>query len=261
MRLTDKVAIVTGASSGIGHAIALTFAKEGADVVIADVDFQSAQNVADELELLGRHAEAVKVDVSNSQEVNQLVKKTLDTFKKIDILVNNAGIFTKMTPPEEISEADWDRTINVNLKGQFLCSQAVGRQMIRQKSGKIVNIASGSAHRITPKMVAYCVSKSGVLSLTKALAMDWAKYNINVNSVSPGLTITPIIEKSQQDPKEFIERRSKTTPLKRVNKPQDIANAVLFLASSESDNMTGEDIIVDGGTCALHPGFVWALEE
>jgi len=263
MRLEGKVAIVTGAGSGIGRAIALTLAREGADIVIADVDHEPAREVAGEVEALGRRAEAIKVDVSKHDEVNQMVEKALGSFKKIDILVNNAGI-TWMGPPEEESEFQWDTQIDINLKGQFLCCQAVGRHMIEQRGGKIVNIASISAHRGMFGLASYAASKGGVISLSRALAVNWAQYNINVNIVSPGFTLTPIVEKATEsagiDRDEFIRDRTKSIPFKRANRPEDIANAVLFLASSEADTVTGQEIIVDGGSCSLHPGCVPALE-
>ncbi len=254
MKLHEKVAIVTGAGSGIGRAIALAFAKQGANVVVADIDFQSAQNVADEIKSLGSQAQAIKVDVSNSEEVNQCVRKSIDRFKKIDVLVNNAGI-AKIALSEELSEDDWDRIIDVNLKGQFLFSQAVGRQMIQQKQGKIINIASTAAHSVFLRDAGYGASKAGVIQLTKVLAVEWGQYNINVNSVSPGQTRTGLSETIEKLAEGFPtwEEREKTIPLKRANKPEDIASVVLFLASSEADNISGQDIIVDGGIGALHP--------
>jgi len=251
VRLEGKVAIVTGAGTGIGRAIALTFAREGANIVIADVDLNAAEGVASEIGSLGRQTLAMKVDVSDGKDVDELVQKTLDSFNTVDILVNNAGI-VKLAPPEDESVADWDSMIDVNLKGQFLCSQAVGKQMIKQKRGKIVNIASTSGHRGMSRQAAYCASKAGVLGLTRTLAVNWAKYNINVNSVSPGTTMTPMLLKAIEDRGISIDYHLKKIPLGRANKPEDIANAALFLASSESDNITGQDILVDGGMTALY---------
>ena len=247
MKLDGKVAIVTGGGQGIGQGIALALAKEGADIVVADVDPKSARDVAAQIESLGRRAQVIKVDVSNSQEVDELVKKTLDSFGKIDILVNNAGIDLSLTLSVEAPEAEWDRMINVNLKGVFLCSQIVGRQMIEQKKGKIVNIASVAGHRGFLGKAAYCASKGGVLQLTKVFAIEWAKYGINVNAVCPGTVRTALVEKLPIN----LEDRAKRTPSKRLNKPEDIANAVVFLASPDSDNIIGQDIIVDGGVSAL----------
>jgi len=259
MKLEGKVAIVTGAGMGIGRAIALTLAQEGADIVTADIDLELAKKVNEEIKSLGRQAQAIKADVSSSEEVNQLVNKTLDNFKRIDILINNAGI-TELAPAEEMTETLWDKHIDICLKGPFLCSQAVGRQMIKQKRGKIVNIASIAGHVAMPGNAAYGASKGGVLQLTRVLAVEWAKYNINVNAVSPGVTMTAIVENMMKDHPEMVKNYLARIPTRRAAKPEDIANAVLFLVSSESDDVTGQEIIVDGGVCALHPGYVWPKE-
>jgi len=250
MRLEDQVAIVTGAGQGIGRAIALTLAKEGAAVTVNDIDLERAKKVADEIKSQGGQALPIKADVSNGEEVNTLVQKTLDGFKKIDILVNNVGI-TKVIPAMELTEAQWDSIININLKGQFLCSQAVARHMIKQKRGKIVNIAALSGRVATPGMAAYGASKGGVLQLTRVLAIEWAKYNINVNAVSPGVTITATVENILKQEPDFIKGYLERIPFRRAAKPEDIANAVLFLVSSEADDITGQEITVDGGTSAL----------
>jgi NAD(P)-dependent dehydrogenase (short-subunit alcohol dehydrogenase family) len=261
MRLEGKVAIVTGGGQGIGRAIALTFAKEGSDVAIFDIIPEAGKKVVDEIKTLKRKALFIKCDVSNSLEVNQATKKVLDDFGKIDILVNNAGIAVP-APAEEATEELWDKTININLKGPFLCSQAVGRQMIKQRHGKIINIASTAATVTTPLLCAYAASKGGVLLLTRALAGEWGKYNINVNAVSPGLTETDIIKGvAAKAPPGYFEGRVKRIPLKRLNQPQDIANTVLFLASSESDNISGESILVDGGVCSILSSYVWPEEQ
>lgn len=254
MRLKDKIALVTGAGQGIGRAIALTFAKEGADIIVNDVNLEQAEKVAEEVRALGRRALAVKADVSRSSDVNRMVEEALNTFKKIDILVNNAGV-VKMVTSEELGEADWDWIVGVDLKGQFLCSQAVGRHMIKQKWGRIVNISSVSGRYGRPMSLAYCVSKGGVLQLTRTLAVEWAKHGINVNAVSPSLTRTPILEKAGVG----AEERSRKIPQQRLNQPKDIANAVMFLVSSEAENITGQNITVDGGLCALHPGYLSEL--
>ena len=157
----------------------------------------------------------------------------------------------------EIREARWDRVLNVNLKGEFLCGRAVARVMIKQGEGKIVNIASVGAHSAIPEKAAYCTSKEGVLALTRVMAMKWAKYNITVNSISPGRTETAIVQAMKKlQPPEVFERRSRRVPLGRIAQVDDIANLVNFLASKESDYITGQDIIIDGGLFAIHPGFV-----
>ncbi len=201
----------------------------------------------------------IKADVSNSAEVNQLVSRTLNSFKRIDILVNNAGI-DKLVPALELTKAQWDSMIDINLKGQFLCSQAVGRQMIKQNGGKIINIASIAGHVAMPGQAAYGASKGDILQLTRVLAIEWAEYNINVNAVSPGATMTSMVEKIVKENPEILRNYLGRVPLRRIAKPEDIANAVLFLASAEADDITGQEIIVDGGISALHPGYVWPKE-
>jgi len=247
MKLEGKVAIVTGGAIGIGRAYVLGLAGEGADIVIADIDLESAKKVAGEVEPLGRRALAIKTDVTKKEEVEQLVEKTVDAFGKIDILVNNAGM-AQFVPTDEMNKADWDRIIDVNLTGELLCAQAVGRQMIKQKYGKIINIASTGAHRGLSGLAAYCASKGGVVALTKALAVEWAQHNINVNSVSPGSTITPMTVGTGLDVEKEIQR----TPLARINKSEDLVGTIIFLTSSASDNITGQDITVDGGITALY---------
>ncbi len=250
MRLEGKIAIVTGAGQGIGRAIALTLAKEGANVVVnVDKNLEAAKSVAEEIKSAGRQAQVIKADVSSSAQVNELVKKTVDIFKRIDILVNNAGI-DLVVPTVELTETQWDNVINVNLKGTFLCCQAVARQMIKQNGGKIINIASIGGRVGIAGKAAYGPSKAGVLQLTRVLAVEWAKYNINVNSVSPGLTMTPMAERGMKFMQGYLER----IPKKRAAKPEEIANAVLFLVSYEADDITGQEITVDGGITALHPG-------
>jgi 3-oxoacyl-[acyl-carrier protein] reductase len=254
MRLKKQVAIVTGAGQGIGRAIALTLAREGATVVVNDIDLEKAEKVAEEVSAQGGQALPVQADVSVGDEVNNLVEKTLDSYKRVDILVNNAGV-AKMTRLLELTEAEWDRTMNINIKGQFLCSKAVIAHMIKQKRGKIVNIASLAAHIGAPGLAAYGASKGGVVQLTKALAVELGKYNIMVNAVSPGLTLTDLIKSTVKDRPDFLEGMDRI-PLRRAAEPEDIANVVLFLASSESDYITGQVIIVDGGLMAIHPRMV-----
>ncbi len=254
MKIEGQVAIVTGAGQGIGRAVALTLAREGATVVVNDIDLEKAEKVAEEVSAQGGQALPVQADVSKAKDVDILVKKALDSYKRVDILVNNAGV-AKMTRLLELTEAEWDRTMNINIKGQFLCSKAVIAQMIKQERGKIVNIASLAAHIGAPGLAAYGASKGGVVQLTKALAVELGKYNIMVNAVSPGLTMTDLIKSAVKDRPDFIEGIDRI-PLRRAAEPEDIANAVLFLASSESDYITGQVIIVDGGLMAIHPRMV-----
>jgi len=250
MRFEGKVAVVTGAGTGIGKATALAFAREGASVVIADVDLESAEAVAKEIESLGRKALTIKADVSSKPDVVQMVDKVVQEFGKIDILVNNAGV-VRFCPTEELAEEDWDKVVSVDLKGVFLCSQAVACQMMKQGSGKIVSLASTAAHRGFHGLAAYCASKGGVLSLTRQMAAEWAKYNINVNTVSPSVTLTEMVMKYYEDTGKGKEDQIKWVPLGRLNEPEDVSAAILFLASADADNITGRDILIDGGVASL----------
>ncbi len=250
MRLENKVAIVTGAGRGIGKAVAIAFATEGADIVAVARTKEEIEETCHEVEALGRQGLAIPIDVTNADQIKEMVQKSVSQFKKIDILVNNAGVI-KLTPVLELTEADWDRIIDINLKGTFLCSQATARHMIKQERGKIINIASVGAHVGSPGTAAYAASKGGIIQLTKVLAVEFGKYNINVNVVSPGLTVTSMaayLAKERSDSQD-----SDRIPLRRLAKPEDIADAVLYLASSDSDYVTGQEIIVDGGALSTNP--------
>ena len=255
MRLKEKVAIVTGGGSGIGKAIGLAFVREGAEVIIVGRTTSKLEEVAKEARAIGGKMISMKVDVSNEYQVEEMVKKTLKGFGKIDILVNNAGIVI-MSPAEKMTTEQWDAVVNVNLKAPFLCSRAVGKEMIKRGGGKIINIASMGGHLAIPLSASYSASKAGLLLLTKALAIEWGKYNINVNSISPGVTEAGMFLKFKVENPEAAKAREQTIPLKRVNQPEDIANAVIFLASPDSDSINGEDIGVDGGMLSVHPGYV-----
>lgn len=244
--LEGKKAIVTGAGSpiGFGRTIALTLAKAGCDVLAADIDLEGAKNTVREIEALGRQAAAVKADVSNNTEVKAMAEAALTKFGRIDILVNNAGA---CTPPKqflEMTEAECDADININLKGTMNCTWAVLPQMLRQKYGKIVNIASGAAIEggaITP---VYAAAKAGVMAFTKSIAKATAAQGINVNSVSPGLANTGF---AKQAPPGMLDNFKKGIPLGRLTEPQDIANTIAFLVSDLSSDIEGQIITVDGG--------------
>ncbi|MCX5694305.1 MAG: 3-oxoacyl-[acyl-carrier-protein] reductase [Candidatus Omnitrophica bacterium] len=243
MRLKDKVALVTGGARGIGRAIALTFAKEGADIVVADVNLEIAQKTALDIEGLGRRAMALAMDVTNYEAVEEGINKILDKMGKVDILVNNAGI-TKDNLILRMSLADWDAVINVNLKGTFNCIKAVSRPMIKQRSGRIISIASIIGLMGNPGQANYAASKAGIIALTKTVAKELASRNVNANAVAPGFIQTEMTAKL---PEEIKKKMQEAIPLGTLGTPEDVANVCLFLASEESRYITGQVITVDGG--------------
>ena len=243
--LTGQVAIVTGAARGIGKAIALGFAHFGADIVVVDILEKEAKEIAAEIKKMGRESLGIKMDVTKKKDIDNVVKQTMKKFGKIDVLVNNAGIL-KMGPPEAITEKDWDLVMNVNLKGYFLCAQAIGREMIKRKQGKIINIASIAGKIAFSQAAAYNSSKGGVILLTESLADDWAKYNIRVNAIAPGIVKTHMT-KDMLKQKQFQEMVKAKCPLGRAANPEEIVGAVIFLASDASSYVTGEVIDIDGG--------------
>lgn len=245
MKLQQKAAIVTGSGRGIGRAIALALAREGARVAVTDINLENCSKVVNEIAGLGGKATAVRCDVSSRAEVDVMVKRAVAEFGRVDILVNNAGI-VGFKPFLELTEAEWDKMISVNLKGQFLCAQAVAREMVKEKSGRIINIASissGGCQIAFPMIAHYTASKAGVLGLTKALALELAPYGISVNAISPGAVNTEIAESSEEQKKATIAR----IPIGRIAEPEDIANLAVFLATPESDYITGADVVIDGG--------------
>lgn len=249
--LTGKLAIVTGAARGLGSAMALALAEAGADIVCVDVDIDEAKKTTEKIRKLGKDSLSLKVDVGSVKDVKQMTEQTVEKIGHIDILVNNAGIHIGGDfSPEDLDKKYWDRTLNVNLTGAFLCSQAVGRQMINQKKGKIINIASMSGmvvNRLTNRHpLSYCVSKAGLIMLTKVLAVEWAKYNINVNAIAPTYTRTAILH---PDP-EIQAEMFRDIPMGRLGEPEDLRGAVVYLAADSSDFVTGHTLLVDGGYTA-----------
>lgn len=254
MRLRNKVAIVTGSTRGIGEGCVRLFYREGARVVITGRD--EIRGLSLKKEMMGKdtpdefaHANNrcifVKTDVSLKRDVVQLRDRTLDAFGRIDVLVNNAGV-NMPSPFEDLAEEAWEKVMGINLKGVFFCSQIIGREMIKQRSGAIVNIGSLSAHYAFPDGGAYGPAKSAVIMITKQCAMEWARYNIRVNSVSPGLIRTFMAENVYKDEK-LTQARIEMTPLGRIGTPEDVAHTALFLCSDESSFITAQDIVVDGG--------------
>jgi 3-oxoacyl-[acyl-carrier protein] reductase len=243
MRLEGKVALITGGARGIGQAIAMAFAKEGADIVVADVNMEIAQKTASEIEALGRKALALEMDVTSYEKVEEGINKILDKFGKVDILVNNAGI-TKDNLLLRMSQAEWDAVINVNLKGTFNCIRAVSRPMVKQRSGRIISIASIIGLMGNPGQANYAASKAGIIALTKTVAKELASRNINANAVAPGFIQTEMTAKL---PEELKKKMLEAIPLGKLGTPQDIAPVCLFLASEESSYITGQVITVDGG--------------
>lgn len=250
MRLKGRAAIVTGASRGIGKATALTFAREGANVM---VNFQrnseKAEEVAEYIREIGREALPFRADVSRINEVEGMIQAALGRFGRIDILVNNAGI-TWRKGIQDTSEEEWDRVMAVNLRGVFNCIKAVSKQMIDQRYGKIINISSADGVGVANlRNAAYACSKAGVVQLTKSAALELGKYGINVNCVAPGVTDTDIIrvQRTEEEVKVLFEQIRKLTALERIADPQGIANAILFLASDESSHITAKVLLVDCG--------------
>lgn len=249
--LKNKIAIVTGARRGMGRTHALALAKAGAKVVVSDISLEECQKVVDEIRKEKGEALAVKCDVTKKSEVDNMVKAAVEKWGKVDILVNNAGI-CQFKPFLELTEEEWDRTLDINLKGYFLCAQAAAKEMVKQKSGVIVNIASvamGQQGIGFSNIAHYCASKGGIVGLTEALALELASFNIRVNAVAPGMIETPMIDTVKSDPKT-LEGLLTRVPMRRVGKPEEVSNLVLFLASDDSSYMTGSTVVIDGGWLA-----------
>ena len=246
MRLTDKIALVTGSSRGVGRAVALGFAKEGAKVVVNYTSNETAaKEVVDKIQSLGSKAIAVKADVAQKTEVEGLVGAAIETFGKIDILVNNAG-FTRPALMIKMTEDQWDQVVDIHLKGAFLCSQAAGLRMKEQKSGKIINVMSVAGLVGTVGQINYSAAKGGILSMTKSIARELARYNVCCNVISLGIVATDMTEKIRTDEK-LKEIYMNRILLKRFAEPDDISPAFAFLASDESNYITGQLLCVDGG--------------
>lgn len=249
--LTDKVALVTGARRGMGKSHALVLAKQGATVAVTDIDQGECQMVVDEIIAAGGKAAAYRLDVSSAAEVKEVFAAVVEKFKQIDILVNNAGIY-EPKPALEMTEEEWERTIHINLKGQFLCAQAAAIIMAKQKWGRIINIASIASGQTGIGIAggaAYTASKGGILGMTETLATEWASVGILVNAIAPGAIDTPMAP-VKDIPKEVLDPTLAKIPLKRFGKSEEVSAAVVFLASEEASYVTGTTVYVDGGWLA-----------
>ena len=244
--LSGRIAIVTGGNSGIGHEIAKTLARKGARVAIANRRKEEGERAARAIAEMGGEAVVIPADVSKKRSVEEMVQRVLEQFGQIDVLVNSAGINIRKYALD-FDEADWDQVIDINLKGTFLACQAVGRVMVKQNRGKIVNISS-AVEKIGMEMrVAYCASKGGVSQLTKCLAIEWAPYGVNVNAVAPGFTKTALLANLIEKDPTFVSMVQNRVPLARLGLPEEVANVVLLLASAAGNYVTGQTFFVDGG--------------
>jgi len=243
LELTGKVALVTGAAQGIGKAVSLLLARSGADIVVSDINLEKAEETVREIETIGRKAMAIRVDVVSFSDVERMAEAILERFGRIDILVNNAGI-ARDKLILRMTEEDWDAVLDVNLKGTFNCTKAIVRHMSKQRSGRIVNIASVVGEMGNAGQANYSASKAGVIGLTKTVAREFAQRGINVNAIAPGYIETPMTDALSEKAKEELRR---LIPMDRLGRPEDVAAAVLFLVSEASSYITGQVLNVNGG--------------
>jgi meso-butanediol dehydrogenase/(S,S)-butanediol dehydrogenase/diacetyl reductase len=254
MRFQGKIAVVTGAGRGIGRAIAMRLAEDGANIAVCDIDSDTAAETAARIKERGVKAIGLQLDVRDREGIEEMIRRVVNTWGRIDILINNAGI-TISKPVIEFEEQEWDRTIDINLKGVFNCSQLVVRKMIEQGSGKIVNIASESGKTAKPEFSVYAASKFGVVGLTQGLAQEVARFGINVNAVCPGIVHTAMWEELDRvlakrkgmKEGEVLASRKELIPLGRLETPEDVAGVVAFLVSDDAAYMTGQSVNVTGG--------------
>lgn len=254
LRLENKTALITGAASGIGSAIAELFAREGAALALLDVDAAAAEALARQLTGAGHHAVAAPADVSNADDVQHAVAQAKEALGRIDILINSAGT-NVFRDPLALSDEGWQHNLGVNLQGAWLCARAVLPSMLDAGYGHIVNIASVHGHKIVPGCFPYPVAKHGLIGLTRALGLEYAARGIRVNSISPGLILTPAIERYFQacpDPDAERRRQAELLPCKRIGTPEEVAYAALFLASDEARFINATDLLIDGGRSQLY---------
>ena len=250
--LKDKVALVTGARRGMGKSHAVVLAAQGAKVVVTDIDLAECQMVAAEIKNNGGEALALKLDVTNKVEVDQVFDEAVKQFGRLDILVNNAGIYSPK-PFMEMTEEEWDRTININLKGEFLCAHRAAKEMAKNNWGRIINIASIASGQVGVGIAGgahYTASKGGIIGMSETLAIELAPLGITVNVIAPGAIDTPMVQAAQM-PKDVMDAMLARVPLKRIGRPEEISAAVVFLASEEASYVTGATLHVDGGWLAV----------
>ena len=249
--LKNKIALVTGGRRGMGRTHALALAEQGAKVVITDIDINECLPVVEEIKLKGGEAVCFKMDVSNKTEIEQIFNKVIKQFGRLDILVNNAGIYFSK-PALELTEEDWDKVIDINLKGQFLCAQRAAKEMAKNNWGRIINISSVASGQIGVGIAGgahYTASKGGIIGMSETLAVEWAHLGINVNVVAPGAIDTPMVQAARL-PKEALDIMLQRVPLKRIGLPEEVSAMVVFLASEEASYITGATFYVDGGWLA-----------
>ncbi|MGD0234438.1 MAG: 3-oxoacyl-ACP reductase family protein [Syntrophorhabdales bacterium] len=248
MRLIDKVVIVTGAARGLGQVYAIRLAREGAKVVATDIQDSSA--TAGEIKRMGGQAITVRTDVTNEESTREMAQKTIEAFGRIDVLINNAAIFAEILkrPFWEIPAEEWEAVMAVNLKGPFLCAKAVYPQMKKQGKGKIINVASGTFYKGTPNFLHYVVSKGGNVAITRAMAREVGDAGICVNAIAPGFTVTDYLKEHPMDGPEVHKSIIASQCIKRVQTPDDLTGTIVYLASDDSDFVTGQTILVDGGS-------------
>jgi NAD(P)-dependent dehydrogenase (short-subunit alcohol dehydrogenase family) len=247
--LTGQVALVTGAARGLGNAISLALAHAGADIALGLRDVNACGDLADQIEAMGRRALPLQMDVRQLDQIYQAVDNTVRRLGRLDILVNNAGQAPDNLA-ENVREEDFDLTLAVNLKGTFFASQAAGRVMIRQRSGRIINLSSQAGFVALPTESVYCMTKAAIAHLTKCLALEWGKYNITINAVAPTFIHTPGTESALANPEFRADVIERIAALHRIGEPMDVAGAVVFLASSAASLITGDTILIDGGWTA-----------
>jgi NAD(P)-dependent dehydrogenase (short-subunit alcohol dehydrogenase family) len=251
LRLKGKVALITGAGTGIGQATAILFAKEGADIVAANLELAEAEETAEVIRKIGRRAAAIAADISKPDEIHAMVDTAINAFGGIDILVNNAGVGALNVPTFEIKDMEaWNKVFEINVRATFLCSQRVGQWMTTHGGGKIINVASQTGIAGVPYVNAYGPSKAAVINMTRSLAVEWAKYKINVNCVAPCWTRTRRLEKAFEKGVVTLAEIQKRCPMGRPAEPEDVAKAILFLASDDASFITGITLPVDGGWLA-----------